>query len=330
MDNDTTKKTVYVLWTGTLKQALEESGGETKEIFDWKNPDIVEPQVGFSYLLSPKIQLTICDWEIKQFIQETVIPRIFSDGYTGGVAEKALEMTLNSPLTFGFNLACGRVYTVNNLNAPNANSVYITDIDAIKQTLRETRVAGLYKTEKYVNEARIEKMTATVGGRWHPVSGIDIMKMIKRELRNNYTYCLRNGKSVVPPEYAKCGEKGIAEWRQLKSKQNKANSLDKQIIKQTLRQTKNNMEECLKTVFGHIVEASNAGWAVPRLQIEGRYNEQRKKRQVSDIFKGYSKNDIMKMDRQTVLNLAKEYWKNELKQAYDAVDKLKVEDINFY
>lgn len=329
MDNDTTKKTVYVLWTGTLKQALEDCVGKIKEVFNWKNPDIAEPQEEFAWLLRPKIHLGIYDQKIKQFIQESVIPRIFSDGYTGGVAEKALEMTLNSPLTFGFNLEHGRVFTINELGALDANSVYVTDIDAIKQVLRETYVAGLHLTNFPVNKARIEEMTATVGGGWTTIQAIDIMKIIERELRNNYTYCLKNGKSIVPPEYAKRGKKGIAEWRQLKSKQNKANSLDKQIIKQTLRQAKNNMEECLMKICRCIVCASNASWSVPRLQIDGLYNQQRKRKQVLTLLKGYSKNDIMKMDKQTVLNLAKEYWKNELKQAYDAVDKLKVEDINF-
>ena len=149
----------------------------------------------------------------------------------------------------------------------------------------------------------------------------DIPKIVKRVVNKNLTYCLKNGKNIVPDEYLDKGKSGIEEWRTLKSSQNKNNSMEKRIIKEALREKKNYMIACIETAMRNIVDV-NTSWEVPALSIDGRWNAGKVKKLSTQLFKDKSNQQIIEMSEEDVLAIVKEYWKKLLNDAYKEVSKI--------
>lgn len=152
-----------------------------------------------------------------------------------------------------------------------------------------------------------------------------IPKIIKKTIKHNLTYCLKNGVNIVPDEYLDRGKAGINEWRELKSSSNKNNSMEKRLLKQVLRDRKEFAFDCVHTITRTIASGSGS-WTVPKLEVDGRYNKTRTMKLVNELLKDKNKQEIMELDNETILSMVKEYWKTMLMEAYQAVDNCKTEN----
>lgn len=150
----------------------------------------------------------------------------------------------------------------------------------------------------------------------------EVPKLIKRVIKNNLTYCLKNGKNIVPDEYLDKGEKGVREWQELKRSNNKNNSMEKRMVRDILKSKRNYATDCIHTVTRAIVNP-HYNYSIPCLEVEGRWNATKTKKMVSNLFKDKSDSTIMQMSEEDILNMVKAYWKEELQFAIKNVDNVK-------
>lgn len=152
-----------------------------------------------------------------------------------------------------------------------------------------------------------------------------ITKAINKYIRNNLTYCLKNGKLIVPDEYLDKGERGIEEWRNIKSSSNKSNSIENKLIKDAVNEKKQYAYDCVNRAMDKVLSASDSyDWTIPRLMIDGKYNKQRTQKLAAKILDTKDKQKLIEMSEQEIVNRAKAYWKQKLMDAYNEVDKLEV------
>lgn len=151
-----------------------------------------------------------------------------------------------------------------------------------------------------------------------------IPKTIKKVINKNLKYCLKKGVSIVPDEYLDKGINGIKEWQEMKSSSNKNNSMEKRLMKQMMHEKKKFVADCISTAT-RLIAGANYNWRIPSLEVDGRYNQQRVRKLVSELLKDKNNQEIMSMSNEDIVSLCKEYWKKILKDAYDVVDQMKVE-----
>ena len=152
-----------------------------------------------------------------------------------------------------------------------------------------------------------------------------ITKAINKYIRNNLTYCLKNGKLIIPDEYLDKGEKGIEEWRDIKSSNNKSNSIENKLIKETVKEKKQYAYDAVCKAMDKVLSSGDSyDWTIPRLMIDGKYNKQRTQKLVTKVLGTKDKQKLIEMSEQEIVNRAKAYWKQKLMDAYNEVDKLEV------
>lgn len=152
-----------------------------------------------------------------------------------------------------------------------------------------------------------------------------VTKMVKKVLSEDFTYCIRNNKIIVPDEYMKKGEEGIKDWRDLKSSSNKNNSIEKRIINDTVRDKKAYAMSCMYTMMSEIPRVSDR-WPFPQIMIDGRYNTQRTRKLVTKLLDGKNKQAVISISKEEICTKFKEYWKEKLMSACNALDALEIND----
>lgn len=151
-----------------------------------------------------------------------------------------------------------------------------------------------------------------------------ITKEINKYIRNNLTYCLKKGKLIVPDEYIDKGEAGIEEWRQIKSANNKNNSIEKKMLKDIVRDKKVFAHDCIYKAMDVAMSTDTVDWTIPKLTIDGRWNRQRVSKLVTKVLGTKDKQKIIEMSKQEIMNRAKAYWKQQLMDAYNNLDKMEM------
>lgn len=152
-----------------------------------------------------------------------------------------------------------------------------------------------------------------------------ITKAINKYIRNNLTYCLKNGKLIIPDEYIDKGEAGIEEWRQIKSANNKNNSIEKKMLKDIVRNKKVFAHDCMYKVMNATTStALSTDWTIPRLEIDGRWNKQRTSKLVTKVLGTKDRQKIIEMTEEEIIKKTKEYWKQKLMEAYNNIDKMEM------
>lgn len=242
-----------------------------------------------------------------------------------------------------------KIYTrIMNLDAKIVGSIH--DIDSNSKSVAAEMILSCdepnYRYEYYDNSADFEKELKTVKRKssfnsetgdpiwlekytieiytnsFREIGG-DIKKLIKKTIRNKLTYCIKSGKVIVPEEYLEKGRAGIEEWRQIKSSSNKNNSMEKRILKATYREKRLFASDNMYNIFRNIT-GQNYSWKIPSLEIEGRHNQQKMSALITEVFKDKSKQEFMEMSEENMMKKMKEYWKNILMDAYNAVDATEI------
>ena len=185
-------------------------------------------------------------------------------------------------------------------------------LETIKNETYSKDVIYLEEFEVYAYQYEVEKLPETVG------------KLIKKFIRENLTYCLLKNKVIVPQEYLDKGKEGIVEWREIKASNNKNNSMEKKMLKETYKQQKTYAYNVIEQImWGAVKDGMN--WSLPCLEIEGRFNRTKSSKLANQLLEGKSKQEIMLMKDEEFIQLFKDYWKDKLQEAIEAIDKFEVD-----
>lgn len=271
-------------------------------------------------------------WDIKldDMVKEEIMSKVL-EGYKEDIANKVLENILDSEVRF-----IGKINKDNN-NANrsdislieeikeerNDNYDYRTDTKEFEELAKDLKTKTGYSPNS--EEIYIEEICVDIYAYMFNDFTKKIKKSINKYIRNNLTYCLKKGKLIVPEEYINKGQEGIEEWRKIKSSNNKNNSIEKKLLKDTIKEKKKYAYDSVYRAMDKVTSAGNRyDWTVPRLVIDGKYNKQRTQKLVTKILGTKDRQEIIEMSEQEIVNRAKAYWKQQLMDAYNEVDKMEV------
>lgn len=202
---------------------------------------------------------------------------------------------------------------------------YSHDVEELKSLLATAKLDYTYMNSSPDDYVYLDELAVVAHGYRIRMMHDDLKAILKRVINKNLTYCLKGGKNIVPDEYLDKGQVGIEEWRTLKRSQNKNNSMEKQMLREELKSRKDYMVASIETATREIAN-TNQSWAIPALDIEGRWNAGKVKKLSTQLFNGKTDAQIMEMSNEEILNTAKEYWKKILMDAYNNVCKIKDTD----
>lgn len=147
--------------------------------------------------------------------------------------------------------------------------------------------------------------------------------IVNKLLKEKYTYCVKMGKNIVPDEYIKSGKEGIKRWRQEKSNGNKANSIEKQMLKKIKYQKKQNASMAFNDVLSAMLnEKGTRNWSLALLSVDGRWNTGRRMTTINKYILNVSDNELVTMSDEEIEKRCKSYWVTELTQAIERIKNL--------
>ena len=152
-----------------------------------------------------------------------------------------------------------------------------------------------------------------------------IKKQINKYIKEELTYCLKNDEVIIPQEYIDKGEEGIKEWREIKASKNKNNSIEKKILRQAVNDKKQYAFDTMCRIMATI-STIDINWAMPFLDIDGRWNKQRTSKLINSILDSKNPQFYIDITEEEILNKFKEHWKGILTKAIDKVDEVPVKE----
>jgi hypothetical protein len=197
------------------------------------------------------------------------------------------------------------------------------DMESMDKELAEVKHQGFNaKPDEYVY---LEEVSA----QFYPYAfnkiSDHIMKLIKRLLRDEFTYCFKSGKLIVPDEYINKGKQGIDEWRELKGSNNKSNNMEKRLLKQAFHDKKEHAYKSMAYIMNEI-STGRVDWTLPFLHVDGRWNRSRMDKLITQVANTKDKNRFLETPDEDINKKFKEYWKTILMNACNAIDELDVEE----
>lgn len=149
----------------------------------------------------------------------------------------------------------------------------------------------------------------------------NIGKLVKKFIRNELTYCIKNGNVIVPKEYLDKGREGIEEWRETKASKNKNNNMEKRMLRQMLRDKKQAILMQMRNLLWRFPDGQdNKDWSVPYLNIYGSGNHAMAQKLVNKVLGKMTDQEILNMTDEEVSKKFKEYWKGILTKAIEQID----------
>lgn len=292
--------------------------------------DDINAQYDHKWQSQTEIELYVYGGVLEEHIRGLMY-QIVKEKCTGDVPKELHNRVMNSNIR--------EVVVLN--NRPNG-SISInrdTELGGERNEYKYTYEYDTHKMEEQLDDAKVESGwsrsetdqyvyldTFTVNAYDYRVErwATDIPKIEKKVLSKELTYCMKNGKLIIPGFYAEKGEDGIKEWQELKRSTNKNNSMEKRTVKQLLRDKKMFASDCAYKTMRAVTSINN-DWTIPQIEIDGRWNKTKVTKFVSTILKDKTEQQILSMTDEYILDKVKKHWKNVLMEAYRAVDNLTTE-----
>ena len=170
----------------------------------------------------------------------------------------------------------------------------------------------------------VEKVKASIYTNTWRDAKTHIDKLIKRFVRDNLTYCIKQNKIIVPEEYLAKGKAGIEEWRELKASKNKNNNMEKRMLRSMIREKKEKNISQMKRLMWRFPrgqeDPNTVDWSIPYLNLYGSGNTAMAKKLVTQIMGGQTDAELLNMTEEDVDKKFKEYWKETLRRAIKQID----------
>ncbi len=252
---------------------------------------------------------------------ENIAYKLLEDGCRENLEEKVFDGVLNTELKAVFYYrgkdSSGASWEFGEEDA-DLNFEYVEDEKEFDKTMKG------YSRKSYRDNGDIYLERIRYTGYTGHFDNLEerIKKQIKKFVRNNLPYCIKKGKIIVPEEYLNKGKEGINEWKELKSSNNKSNSMEKRLLRQIYADKKQYQYNTMSQIVDRI--ASSQSWSMPHIEVDGRFNKQRTFKLINQILGDKSRQEIMNMEEEEVVKAFKEYWKEILKNKYEEVDKMEI------
>lgn len=255
-------------------------------------------------------------YELEKIIPDIVLSAVLKAG-DEPISEKIKKEVCSIPIfAFACFYASRNMYVKTDIGTKEED--YIDDKDKLAKEINNTYENNISNHELYC----VERISVYWFRGHVEILEKAIEKAIKKSVKETLTYCLKNGKVIVPKEYLEKGKAGIKEWQEKKRNCNKNNSMEKRLIRSTLRDKKNKIYHAMRAVERKIDLHSTE--MVPALSIDGLYNQMMQKKLITlKLLKDKTEQDIICMTDEQILTMTKEYWLNELKRAGERIETLK-------
>lgn len=149
----------------------------------------------------------------------------------------------------------------------------------------------------------------------------NVGKLVKKFIRNELTYCIKQGNVVIPQEYLDKGKEGIEEWRETKASKNKNNNMEKRMLRQMLRDKKHSILMQMRTLMWRFPTGQDErDWSIPHLTIYGNGNKAMAQKLVNQVLGKKTDQEILNMTDEEISKKFKEYWKGILNKTIEQID----------
>lgn len=330
------KPKAYVLCTKTLKEIENIAAGSQEYRIDLYSLDIDRSDLSEEqkrvqeknrWYTKEDVDFRLWGTKLSELVSKRVMDAVLSK-YDGNILEKAISDIMDIEIRFLGKVSEDkkRIRTTMDFEVGDNRSnafEYSDDLEEFKEMAKQSSRNISYSNDREI--VYLEKISAGLYKHSFENFKKEVKKEINKLVRERLTYCLKNGKLIVPDEYIDKGEKGIEEWRDIKSSKNKSNSIENKLIKETVNAKKQYAYDSVCKVMDKLVSANNSyDWSIPRLVIDGKYNKQRTQKLAAKILDTKDKQKLIEMSEQEIIDRAKEYWKQKLMNAYNEIDKLGV------
>lgn len=346
MENETRKKTRLI--EKTIREIKEEYDKEqrdrygTTNLFDYKTDlswltEEQKDRQNKAYLhrkeASAFIQLS--EDFLYRTIREIAYQKI-QEKFDGDFEKEILDKVLDKKVTCDLYVTCKnnkikRWYADTNTNFRSPVSLgdmpecyEDTSIEDMKRIFKEMPILSTNYSSMEYEELYPERVSVEVYNWSLDDIRNKIKKQIRKFVRKELTYCLKNGKIIIPDEYAERGEHGVIDWREYKKSKNKNNSMEKRIIKETYQAKKKRAEKIMYAVLYGGVWAK-VDWSVPFLTIDGSRNKARVNKLINMILNCKDKQNILNMSDEEMTKRIKEYWIGELERVMNDIKQKEIE-----
>lgn len=253
----------------------------------------------------------------KKNIKKEVHDKIYNESIRiiASFADRGKYLTLNTDVEFGNKDEWG--------NDNTGKYEYSNDLDEFQKKLKDVKYHSSFaKDDEYV---LLERFYITA--RTYHFSEIDklVDKQINKFVKEELTYCLKNDEIIIPQEYLDKGEEGIKEWREIKASKNKNNSIEKKILRQAVADKKKYAYDSMVRIM-FAISSINVNWAIPYLEVDGRYNKQRTAKLVNKILEYKGNQFYIETSEEEIMARLKDYWVSVLAQACGKIEALPVEE----
>lgn len=328
------KPKAYVLCTKTLRE-IESIAANSQEYrielysLDIDRSDLSEEQkrmqVKNKWYAKEDVDFRMWGAKLSELVNKRIMDTVLSK-YDGNILEKTINDIMDIEIRFIGKVSEDkkRIRTTIDFevgDSRNDTFEYSDDLEEFEKMAKQSSRCISYHDDKDI--VYLERVSAQVYQHSFENFKKEVKKEINKFVRNRLTYCLKNGKLIVPDEYLDKGEKGIEEWRDIKSSKNKSNSIENKLIKEAVNEKKQYAYDAVYKVMDKIISAnSSRDWTLPRLVIDGKWNKQRTQKLATKILDTKDKQKLIEMSEQEITDRAKEYWKQQLMDAYNEVDKI--------
>lgn len=149
----------------------------------------------------------------------------------------------------------------------------------------------------------------------------NVVRLIKKFIRNELTYCIKQGNVIVPQEYLDKGIEGIEEWRNIKSSNNKNNNMEKRMLREMLRDKKQAILMQMRNLLWRFPTGQDArDWSIPYITIYGNGNRAMAQKLANQVLGKKTDQEILNLTEEDVDKAYKEYWKGVLNKAIEQID----------
>lgn len=326
----------YVLCTKTLRE-IENIAANSQEYkvelysLDIDRSDLSEEQkiiqIKNHWYANEDVDFRMCGTRLDELVNKKIMSLVLNK-YDGNILEDTMNQILDTEIRFIGKISEEKKRvraTIDFEVGDNRNDMfeYSDDLEEFKEIAKQSTRSASYSDDKEV--VYLERISVQIYKHSFDNFKKEAKKKINKFVRDRLTYCLKNGKLIVPDEYLDKGEKGVEEWRDIKSSKNKSNSIENKLIKEAVNKKKQYAYDAVCRAMDKVISSNDSyGWTIPRLMIDGNYNKQRTQKLAAKILDTKDKQKIIEMSEQDIIDRAKEYWKQKLMNAYNEVDKLEV------
>lgn len=188
-----------------------------------------------------------------------------------------------------------------------------TDLKSIKPYLSEQE----YNVRAEISQPDYRTSSKAYNGK----AALDYM--LKKMLKEKYTYCVKNGKNIVPDEYIKDGESGIMAFKNEKRSKNKNNSIEKQMVRKLKKEKINTAMESLYDVMKVMLGEGKdpIDYTQLFLSVDGRWNTGRKLNTIKKQILNITDNELIMLSDEEIKTRCKNFWKVSLNRAIKRIDE---------